>query len=187
MRASLCAILFSSASSVDVRGRVSIPPTFPATGTVASSSLGAALEADGASAGSPRVHLDGGARVAIVSRDGAFVFEGVAPGLHALDVFSRDAVFPSYTVSVDAEGAASVHEFRYPGAPAMPAAFPLDLAPVAPAAIFEERAGSPIYGLLKSPLAIMFGVMALLMLWLQNQDDQTKAQVAAEQKNCAVQ
>ena len=170
-----------------MRGRVSIPSNFPATGAAASTSLGAMPEAYGASAGSPRVHLYGGARVAIVSSDGTFDFESVPPGLHALDVFSRDAVFSSYTVNVDADGVASVHEFRYPGAPAMPAAFPLDIAPVAPAAIWEDKAGSPIMGLLKSPMVIMFGVMGLLMLWIQNQDEETKAQVAAEQKNCAVQ
>lgn len=161
MRA-LSLLLAAAASALDITGTISIP-TAPLRAPRASDAVAALGAAPDAS--SLRVLLDGGAAVAQPSADGAFSFPGVAPGVHSVEVFHADLLFPRFTVDVAADGAlASAAEHKYPGAPRLAAALPLEVAPVVQAQHWEERPPNQLWGMLRSPMVLMGGGMLLLMM-----------------------
>lgn len=155
------------------------PPPLPA-GARAAAALGAPASGQDASA---RVVLDGGAREVYASAlDGSFAFEGVAPGAHTVEVFHRDVLYPTFRVVVPAAGEArsadAVGRFPYPGALRLEARLPLDVAPVALPQWFEERPPSSLWGLARSPMVWMGGVMLLLMFMMKGIDPEEMKCVA---------
>jgi hypothetical protein len=129
------------------------------------------------------VVLDGGAREVYASAlDGSFAFEGVAPGAHTVEVFHRDVLYPTCRVVVppagEARSADAVGRFPYPGALRLEARLPLDVAPVALPQWFEERPPSSLWGLARSPMVWMGGVMLLLMFMMKGIDPEEMKCVA---------
>jgi hypothetical protein len=147
------------------------PPPLP-PGARAAAALGA--PPSGLDRGA-RVVLDGGAREAFASAlDGSFAFEGVAPGEHTVEVFHRDVLYPSFRVLVPPRGAEraadAVGRYPYPGALRLEARLPLEVAPVALPQWFEERPPSSLWGLARSPMVWMGGVMLVLMVMMRGID-----------------
>ena len=176
----LCLPAAHPAQSGAISGRVTVPvppardggplPLSPAARAAASLGVPASGQ-DGAA----RVVLDGGARETYASStDGSFVFEGVAPGVHLVEVFHRDLVFPTYRVRVPEPGAApaadAVGVYPYPGSMRLDARLPLEAAPVALPQHFEDRPPSSLWGLARSPMVWMGGVMLLLMFMMKGMD-----------------
>lgn len=77
---------------------------------------------------------------------------------------SEGAPAGSSSGAAAAAGGVQVLEYRYPGAPKLPAAYPIDAVPVARGSFFEERPRTSVLGLLKNPTVIMMLVMAFMAL-----------------------
>lgn len=151
-------LLCATSSALDITGRVVLP--LPKPRSPSSADATSALAAPPEDPFSLRVVLDGGVSTVFASpADGSFSFPNVGSGVHSVEVFHADFIFSRFTV--DAGGAEPVvSEFRYPGAPRLAAALPLELSPVAQAAHWEERPPSQLWGMLRNPMVII-GVAAL--------------------------
>ena len=163
----------ASASSLAIEGIARLPPTSAA--------------AVGVGAAGVRVVLNGGERTTQTRADGRFSLDGLAAGVYLVELAAVPVIAaPGSSVPAAASGGASaawvystfkvqlseagegaqVLEYRYPGAPKLPARYPIDAAPVARAAFFEERASFSVWGLLKNPTVLMMlfmGVVAIGM------------------------
>jgi len=110
--------------------------------------------------------LNGGEFAAMTGVDGTFAFHDVPPGIHLLDVLSPLAMFPQVKLNVPSEpdGKVKALEYKYPGAPKQPAAYPLELAALAKMQYFEARPQVSIMRMIMgNPMMLMMGVMVLLM------------------------
>jgi hypothetical protein len=181
----LLAVAAAAFASVVAGAESALPPAAAAAtttieGTVLQGRGWEPLRLDGL-----RVSLNGGERVTFTRADGRFALPGVGAGVYLLEVeaapwapsaaasgrlpaTSTGALFSTYRVQVappkgaGADAASGggvtvtgVQELRYPGAPRLPAAHPLEIAPAAPASFFEERPKPSVWGLLANPTVLM--------------------------------
>jgi hypothetical protein len=154
-------LLLSAASALDITGRIVLP--LPSVRSPSSAAASSGLSFPQEDAHTLRAVLDGGVATALVSPvDGTFSFPGVGAGLHSVEVFHADFLFPRFTVSVEG-GEAVVAEYRYPGAPRLAGRLPLEVAPVAQAPHWEERPPSQVWAMLRSPMVLLGLVMLGLM------------------------
>jgi hypothetical protein len=122
-----------------------------------------------------RVVLDGGLHEVYASTfDGSFSFEGVPPGVHTVEVFHRDLLYPTFRVEIPEPGSPpledAVGKYPYLGAYRLAAKLPLEIAPVALPQHFEDRPPSSLWGLARSPMVWMCGLMLVLMLLMKGVD-----------------
>ena len=112
-----------------------------------------------------RVTVNGGERVTFVRSDGRFAVDGLAPGVYLLElsplsVGEHALQFSTYKVQVPEHGGdIVVLEYRYPGAPKLTVRHPIEVAPVAPAAFFEERPRPSVWTFVANPTILMMIVM----------------------------
>jgi hypothetical protein len=111
-----------------------------------------------------RVALNGGQRIAVTLADGSFAFGETPAGVYALEITgSTDFLYPSYKINVPESPAAEVQavEYRYPGAPKLPARYPLEVPPVARPQFFEERPKFTLWSIVANPMVLMVIVMCV--------------------------
>lgn len=109
-----------------------------------------------APAANVRVIMDGGERAVTTRRDGSFVLFNVSAGVHLLELQAPVLVYPTAKVQVPDDGSEiKVLEYKYPGAPRMMVAHPLELRPVARAIVYEEKPQSSALSFLMSPMVLI--------------------------------
>lgn len=137
-----------------------------------------------------RVILNGGEYSTITAVDGSFVFFNVSAGgrVYLCEIDTRgDLVWPSFKLNVPTADASeiAVVEYRYPGAPKLPAAHPIAAFPVANAVYFEERPKTTIWSFLKNPqvliMLVMGGFMFCMPALQKNMDPETRKEMEQQQ------
>ena len=136
------------------------------------------IHAPGLDTSGVRISLNGGERTTYSRGDGAFAFDGVVAGVYLLEfepLTTPDGafLFSSYKVQVPVAGATrpdgaaadiAVLEYRYAGAPKLPAKHPIEAVPVAPAVFFEERPRTSIWTFIMNPQILMMIVMGVMVI-----------------------
>jgi hypothetical protein len=130
-----------------------------AAAQAAADESGAAPLAGAAAAAPARIVLNGGEASTVTRADGRFSFDGLAPGVYLVEAFHERAVFSTFKVQVPADASAPIAalEYRYPGAPKLPARVPLELLPVTPQGplYFDERPRATILAFAMQPMVLM--------------------------------
>ena len=122
--------------------------------------------------------------------DGTFIFHRVPPGVHLLDVQSREHHFSQVKIQLLEESMDSPKciEYVYPGAPKQAIPHPLELTAHASYEYYEPRQGFSIFSILKNPMLLMMivsvGMMVLMPKMMEGLDPEQKEQM---QKQMAMQ
>jgi len=185
MRRCLLALAAAAAAAHSLAD-VTSPPLATITGRLAARA--------GARIAGLRVALNGGERVTTSRADGGFTLPAVEPGVYLLEIEAAPVprgaasealapaaaapallgfAFPTYKVQVGGDGAVAVLEYRYPGAPKLPARHPIEAFAAAAVPFFEERPRPSVWGLLTNPTVMMIlfmGGMVVAMPLLMVRD-----------------
>ena len=163
-----CLSLLRASDALSIEGRARFPP--------------GAAGATGAPAAGVRVVVNGGERMTQSRADGRFSIDGLPAGVYLVELAPAAAgtaavggapaawVYSTYKVQLSEPSATGgdgvqVLEYRYPGAPKLPARYPIEADPVARAAYFEDRpSGFSAWGLLSNPTVLMMLFMAFVAL-----------------------
>ena len=140
---------------------------------------------------STRITLnDGRTHNTYTQADGTFIFHRVPPGVHLLDVQSREHHFSQVKIQLLEESMDSPKciEYVYPGAPKQAIPHPLELTAHASYEYYEPRQGFSIFSILKNPMLLMMivsvGMMVLMPKMMEGLDPEQKEQM---QKQMAMQ
>lgn len=117
--------------------------------------------------------------------DGSFVFYGVKPGVHLLDVHNLEYHFSHVKIQipVDEDKEMKCIEYAYPGAPKQPVdcSDGIILTAHAKYNYFESRPTFSILSIFKNPMMLMMlfsgGLMLLMPKLMENMDDEQKEQM----------
>lgn len=133
---------------------------------------------------STRVTLnDGSKHNTYTQQDGSFVFYRVPPGVHLLDVQSRQHHFSQVKIQLleEAMDVPKCIEYLYPGAPKQAIPHPLELTAHASYEYFEPRQGFSLLGILKNPMLLMMlvsvGGMFMMPKMMEGLDPEQKEQM----------
>ncbi|KAL7488146.1 hypothetical protein ACHAW6_013744 [Cyclotella cf. meneghiniana] len=136
-----------------------------------------------ASLNSTRLTLNDGSLTTYTMPDGSFVFHRVPPGVHLLDVQSREHHFSQVKIQLleDAMDSPKCVEYVYPGATKQAVPHPLELTAHASYQYYEPREGFSILGIFKNPMLLMMivmgGMMFLMPKMMENLDPEQKEQM----------
>ncbi|KAL7537515.1 hypothetical protein ACHAXR_009802 [Thalassiosira sp. AJA248-18] len=140
---------------------------------------------------STRITLnDGSKHSTYTQHDGSFVFYRVPPGVHLLDVQSREHHFSQVKIQLleEAMDVPKCIEYVYPGAPKQAIPHPLELTAHASYEYYEPRQGFSIFSILKNPMLLMMivsvGGMVMMPKMMEGLDPEQKEQM---QKQMAMQ
>lgn len=109
--------------------------------------------------------LNGGQHVTFPRTDGSFSFRGVPAGTHLLEVVSMGAFFPPVRLDVSARTRGQVRAV-YAENQREPLPEPLVLHPVRVEEYFEKREPFSLYKLMFTPVGMMVGFVAVVVLVL---------------------
>ncbi|KAL7553419.1 hypothetical protein ACHAWF_016701 [Thalassiosira exigua] len=139
---------------------------------------------DGPALNMTRVTLNDGSRHSTYTRpDGSFVFHRVPPGVHLLDVQSREHHFSQVKIQLLAEAMDTPKciEYVFPGAPKQAVPHPLELVAHASYEYFEPQQGFSVLGIFKNPMMLMMivslGGMMLMPKMMEGLDPDQKEQM----------
>lgn len=141
---------------------------------------------------STRITLnDGSTHSTYTQLDGSFSFYRVPPGVHLLDVQSREHHFSQVKIQLleDAMDSPKCIEYVYPGAPKQAIPHPLELTAHASYEYYEPRQGFSIMSIFKNPMILMMIVSAGLVFVMPKmmegldpeQKEQMQRQMAMQQ------
>mmetsp|Transcript_24798 Transcript_24798/g.59819 ORF Transcript_24798/g.59819 Transcript_24798/m.59819 type:complete len:255 (-) Transcript_24798:410-1174(-) len=140
---------------------------------------------------STRITLnDGSTHSTYTQVDGSFVFHRVPPGVHLLDVQSREHHFSQVKIQLldDSMDSPKCIEYAYPGAPKQAIPHPLELVAHASYEYYEPRQGFSLASIFKNPMMLMMlvsvGGMVLMPKMMEGLDPDQKEQM---QKQMAMQ
>jgi hypothetical protein len=182
----------SSSITRDIVGKVHLRFPKAAPGQPASSQLTTGTAPPSVAT---RVVINGGELTALARySDGVFTFSHVKPGVYLLEIFHPDFVYPTYKLNVPADLSAAVQavEYKHPGAPKMPALYPLEAFPIrlqtpggAPV-YFDERPKIYIISMLMNPMVLMMLCMGLVGLYMKSIPEEEKLAMAEEQRKMGI-
>mmetsp|Transcript_10413 Transcript_10413/g.22638 ORF Transcript_10413/g.22638 Transcript_10413/m.22638 type:complete len:249 (-) Transcript_10413:305-1051(-) len=140
---------------------------------------------------STRITLNDGSKHSTYTQpDGSFVFYRVPPGVHLLDVQSREHHFSQVKIQLleEAMDVPKCIEYIYPGAPKQAIPHPLELTAHASYEYYEPRQGFSPFSILKNPMLLMMlvsvGGMVMMPKMMEGLDPEQKEQM---QKQMAMQ
>lgn len=140
---------------------------------------------------STRITLNDGSQHSTYTQvDGSFVFYRVPPGVHLLDVQSREHHFSQVKIQLleEAMDVPKCIEYVFPGAPKQAIPHPLELTAHASYEYYEPRQGFSMFGMLKNPMFLMMLVsvvgMVMMPKMMEGMDPEQKEQM---QKQMAMQ
>lgn len=111
-----------------------------------------------------KVVFDGGEQVSFLRTDGSFVFEGVPPGTHLLEVTALGYFFPPVRVDVSSRMPGQIRASYVEGP--RRTLDGLVLEPLREENYYEIREPFSLLGLLKSPMGLMIGFMVICVFLL---------------------
>jgi hypothetical protein len=132
---------------------------------------------------STRLTLNDGSLTTYTLPDGSFVFHRVPPGVHLLDVQSREHHFSQVKIQLleEAMDSPKCVEYVYPGAQKQAVPHPLELTAHASYQYYEPREGFSILGIFKNPMLLMMivmgGMMFVMPKMMENLDPEQKEQM----------
>ena len=132
---------------------------------------------------STRLTLNDGTFSTYTLPDGSFTFYRVPPGVHLLDVQSREHHFSQVKIQLlsDSMDSPKCIEYIYPGAPKQSIDYPLVLTAHASYQYYEPRQGFNLYGIFKNPMLLMMlvmgGMMVLMPKMMEGLDPEQKEQM----------
>lgn len=132
---------------------------------------------------STRLTLDDGSHTTYTLPDGSFTFHRVPPGVHLLDVQSREHHFSQVKIQLLAEAldGPKCIEYVYPGAPKQAIPHPLELTAHAAYQYYEPRQGFSFFSMLKNPMVLMMvvsvGLMVMMPKMMEGLDPEQKTQM----------
>lgn len=90
------------------------------------------------------------------------------PGVYLLDVLSNEHFFSQVKISLPASPVEKVRclEYKFPGSPKAPIAYPLHLAAHARARYFEKREKMGLHTFFRNPTSYMMVVMVLVVIFM---------------------
>merc|ERR1719198_1451489 len=114
------------------------------------------------------VTLNGGQYQTYTKVDGSFIFHDVVPGVYLLDVLSTAHMFSQVKISLPASPVEKVRclEYKFPGSPKAPIAYPLHLSAHARARYFEKREKMGLHTFFRNPTSYMMVVMVLVVIFM---------------------
>eukprot|EP00569_Conticribra_weissflogii_P007909 CAMPEP_0171350336 /NCGR_PEP_ID=MMETSP0878-20121228/36161_1 /TAXON_ID=67004 /ORGANISM="Thalassiosira weissflogii, Strain CCMP1336" /LENGTH=253 /DNA_ID=CAMNT_0011855241 /DNA_START=8 /DNA_END=769 /DNA_ORIENTATION=- len=117
---------------------------------------------------STRITLNDGTHTTYTQPDGTFHFYRVPPGVHLLDVQSRQFHFSQVKIQIlpDALDSPKCIEYAFPGAPKQAISHPLELTAHASYDYFEPRQGFSLMGIFKNPMLLLMVATAGMMFWM---------------------
>ena len=132
---------------------------------------------------STRLTLNDGTFSTYTLPDGSFTFHHVPPGVHLLDVQSREHHFSQVKIQLLPEAMESPKciEYIYPGAPKQTIPHPIELTAHASYQYYEPRQGFNIFGIFKNPMLLMMlvmgGMMFMMPKMMENLDPEQQEQM----------
>jgi hypothetical protein len=132
---------------------------------------------------STRLTLNDGTFSTYTLPDGSFTFHHVPPGVHLLDVQSREHHFSQVKIQLleDAMESPKCIEYVYPGAPKQSIPHPLELTAHASYQYYEPRQGFSLFAIFKNPMLLMMivmgGMMVMMPKMMENLDPEQKEQM----------
>lgn len=166
------------------------PPPSPSSTVTTSIHGRLRLPDPSAALNATRVTLNDGATHGTYTQpDGSFVFHRVPPGVHLLDVQSREHHFSQVKVRLlaDAMDVPTCIEYVYPGAPKQAIPHPLDLTAHASYEYYEPRPGFSPFSMLKNPMVMMMllsvGGMLLVPRMMESMDPEEREQMQRTMAN----
>ncbi|KAL7513634.1 hypothetical protein ACHAXN_013005 [Cyclotella atomus] len=132
---------------------------------------------------STRLTLNDGTFSTYTLPDGSFTFHHVPPGVHLLDVQSREHHFSQVKIQLleDAMDSPKCIEYVYPGAPKQSISHPLELTAHASYQYYEPRQGFNLFAIFKNPMILMMivmgGMMFMMPKMMENLDPEQKEQM----------
>ncbi|KAL7435366.1 hypothetical protein ACHAXM_004610 [Skeletonema potamos] len=133
-----------------------------------------------ASLNSTRITLNDGSFTTYSQPNGDFIFHRVPPGVHLLDVQSREHHFSQVKIQLleDAMDSPKCIEYVYPGAPKQAMPHPLELTAHASYEYYEKRQGFSIFSIFKNPMILMMiftgGMLFLMPKMMEDMDPEQK-------------
>jgi len=126
---------------------------------------------------------DGTTHSTYTQPDGSFYFYRVPPGVHLLDVQSREHHFSQVKIQLlkEAMDSPKCIEYVYPGAPKQAIPHPLELTAHASYEYYEPRQGFSIMSIFKNPMVLMMivsaGLVVLMPKMMEGLDPEQKEQM----------
>jgi hypothetical protein len=157
---SILSSLCTSTPHTTIRGRLLLPDQTPLNST--------------------RLTLNDGTFSTYTLPDGSFTFHRVPPGVHLLDVQSRQHHFSQVKIQLleEAMDSPKCIEYIYPGSPKQAIPHPLELTAHASYQYYEPRQGFSILGIFKNPMLLMMlvmgGMMFIMPKMMENLDPEQK-------------
>ena len=136
-----------------------------------------------------KITLDHGAYTTYAQTDGSFVIHGVGPGIHKLDIDSKNYHFPHIKIQL-LEGSMdspNCLEYDHPGASKRALNYPLVINPKGTYQYFEAKKGFSLFALLRNPMVLMMlfsvGIMVAMPYMMDGLDPEEKARMREQMKN----
>jgi hypothetical protein len=136
-----------------------------------------------------RITLNNGEYTTYSRKDGSFIIYNVGPGIHQLDIDSKEYHFGQIKVQLLKESMDSPKclEYAYPGAAKRPMKYPLVLNPKGTYQYFQTKKGFSIFSLIKNPMVMMMlfmvGMMVVMPKMMEGMDPEEKAKMRAQMEN----
>jgi ER membrane protein complex subunit 7 len=136
-----------------------------------------------------RIALNNGEYTTYSRKDGTFVIFNVPPGIHQLDIFSKEYHFGQIKVQLLEESmdAPRCLEYAFPGAAKRPVKYPLVLNPKGTYQYFQTKRGFSIFSMLKNPMVLMMlfgvGMTVIMPKLMEGMDPEEKAKMREQMEN----
>ncbi len=136
-----------------------------------------------------RITLNNGDFTTYSRKDGSFIIYNVGPGIHQLDIDSKEYHFGQIKVQLLKESMDSPKclEYAYPGAAKRPVKYPLVLNPKGTYQYFQSKKGFSILSMLKNPMVLMMlfsvGMMVVMPKMMEGLDPEEKAKMREQMQN----
>ena len=136
-----------------------------------------------------RITLNNGEYTTYSRKDGSFIIYNVPPGIHQLDIDSKEHHFGQIKVQLlkEAMDAPKCLEYAYPGAAKRAVKYPLVLNPKGTYQYFQTKKGFNIMSMLKNPMVLMMlfsvGMMVVMPKMMEGLDPEEKARMRKQMEN----
>lgn len=136
-----------------------------------------------------RVTLNNGEYTTYSRKDGSFVIYNVPPGIHQIDVDSKEYHFGQIKVQLLKESmdAPKCLEYAFPGAAKRPVKYPLVLNPKGTYQYFQTKKGFSIFSMFKNPMVLMMlfsiGMMVVMPKMMEGMDPEEKAKMRKQMED----